>query len=165
MNLSQKLAAFGLATATVIGGATLIAPHESRVLETYLDPAGILTACWGHTGPELKQRQFFSEKQCLELFAKDLGKFDRQLLRLTHPVMLTNSEHAAYLSFIYNVGAENFRTSTLRKKMLAGDRVGACNELPRWVYAKGVKYVGLVKRRNAEREVCLKELINVSTST
>ncbi len=162
MNLSQKLAGFGLAAAVAFGGATLIAPHEGRVLETYIDPVGVLTACYGHTGTELKPRQFFTEQQCLEMLATDLSRFDRQLLRLTHPVVLTKSEHAAYLSFIYNVGAPAFKTSTLRKKLLAADRHGACHELSRWVYAKGKKLPGLIKRREAERRVCLKELIDVA---
>ncbi|SQH76951.1 Lysozyme [Shewanella benthica] len=164
MNISQKLAAFGLASVAVFAGTTLVAPFEGRVLETYVDPVGILTACYGHTGPELEHRQFFSEQQCLELFAKDLAKFDRQLLRLSHPVMLTDGEHAAYLSFIYNVGAEAFRASTLRRKLLATDRVGACNELSRWVYADGKKLPGLIRRREAERKVCLEELYDVETT-
>lgn len=42
MNLSQKLAGFGLAAAVAFGGATLIAPHEGRVLETYIDPVCLL---------------------------------------------------------------------------------------------------------------------------
>ncbi|WP_220769310.1 lysozyme [Shewanella sp. MBTL60-007] len=164
MNLSQKLAAMGLAAAAAFGGATLVIPHEGQVLGTYVDPVGILTSCYGHTGPELKPNQAFTEQQCLETLADDLSMFDRQLRRLTHPVELTQGEHAAYLSFIYNVGAGAFRTSTLRKKLLAADRVGACNELPRWVYAKGQKLPGLIKRRNAELKVCLKEIANVATT-
>ncbi|PKH62561.1 glycosyl hydrolase [Shewanella sp. Choline-02u-19] len=162
MNLSQKLAGLGLAAAVAFGGAALVIPHEGQVLETYVDPVGILTSCYGHTGPELKPRQTFTDQQCLETLADDLSMFDRQLLRLTYPVELTLGEHAAYLSFIYNVGAEAFRTSTLRKKLLAQERLGACHELPRWVYAKGKKLPGLIKRREAERKVCLKELIDVA---
>lgn len=71
--------------------------------------------------------------------------------------MLWN-EHAAYLSFIYNVGVGAFADSTLRVKLFKGDRRGACNELSRWVYADGKKLAGLVKRREAERQVCLKDL-------
>ncbi|MCL1048924.1 lysozyme [Shewanella abyssi] len=162
MNISQKLMALGLASVVAFGGATLVVPHEGQVLETYIDPAGVLTSCYGHTGPELKPRQFFTERQCLESLADDLSQFDRQLRRLTYPITLTDGEHAAYLSFIYNVGAGAFKDSTLRAKLLAGQRVGACNELPRWVYAKGKKLPGLIKRRESERQICLGELIDVA---
>jgi lysozyme len=63
---------------------------------------------------------------------------------------------AALTSFAYNVGIDNFRKSTLLRKLNAGDIVGACNELPRWNKAKGQVLPGLVKRREAERQLCLK---------
>ncbi|MFG0453588.1 lysozyme [Shewanella sp. YQ_9] len=158
--LRTFLIAAGLSGATLTGGV-FIAEHEGRVLETYVDPVGILTSCYGHTDAELELGQFFTEQQCLAQLADDLDVAARQLHHYTVPVQLTDSEKAAYLSFIYNVGAEAFRTSTLRKKLLAGDHTGACNELSRWVYAKGEILPGLVKRRSAERELCLQELTNV----
>jgi lysozyme len=36
--------------------------------------------------------------------------------------------------------------------------VGACNELPRWTLAGGKELPGLVKRRAAERDLCLQGL-------
>ena len=41
-----------------------------------------------------------------------------------------------------------------RCKANTGDWAGACKELDRWVYAKGIKLNGLVKRRAAERAMC-----------
>lgn len=158
MSLKQRLMAMGLVAGVALAGSQLVAPHEGKVLGTYIDPVGILTACYGHTSKALKESQFFTEQQCLELLATDLINFDRQLLRLTHPIMLTEGEHAAYLSFIYNIGAESFRTSTLRRKLRGDDRVGACNELLKWVYAKGTKLPGLIKRRTHEQQICLKDL-------
>jgi len=101
------------------------------------------------------------------MFAKDLGKADRQLRRLTYPVQLTEGEHAAYLSLIYNFGAGNFQTSTLRKLLLRGERVAACHQLTEacgkkgcngFVYARDIKLSGLVERRAKEQSICLKDL-------
>lgn len=39
-----------------------------------------------------------------------------------------------------------------------GEIKAACNQFPRWVYAGKQKLPGLVKRREAERELCLRGL-------
>ena len=62
----------------------------------------------------------------------------------------------ALYSFAYNVGAGNFQTSTLLRKIQPGRPEGACDQLRRWTYAKEQKqWKGLVTRREIEREVCL----------
>lgn len=156
-NLKAFLLAAGLSGAAITGGL-FIADHEGRVLSTYVDPVGITTECFGQRADGIAPGIARSEDYCLNQLARNLHLFNRQLLRLTDGVELTEGEHAAYLSFTYNVGAQAFADSTLRKKVLAGDRVGACNELSRWVYAKGVKLQGLEKRRAAERTMCLRDL-------
>ncbi len=150
------LLAAGLSGAVVTGGV-LITEFEGEVHETYIDPAGIETACFGKTGPDIKSGQLFTRQQCLTMLASDLDDYDRQLINLTR-VPLSDGEHAAYLSFIYNVGAGTFSRSTLRKKLLAGDRVGACHQLTRWVYSDGRKLAGLVNRRAQELKICLRDL-------
>lgn len=162
----QKIRAFLLAaglSGAVVTGGVFIAQNEGLALGTYVDPVGIVTACFGQTGPELELGQRFSEQECLAMLVDDLEVFDRQLTNLVR-VPITDNERAAYLSFIYNVGAQNFSNSTLRKKLHHGDHVGACNELSRWVYAKGKKLQGLINRREAERQLCLKELNDVSNN-
>ncbi|MDX5559620.1 glycoside hydrolase family protein [Escherichia coli] len=61
----------------------------------------------------------------------------------------------ALYSFVYNVGAGNFRTSTLLRKINQGDIKGACDQLRRWTYAGGKQWKGLMTRREIEREICL----------
>ncbi|MCW3171420.1 lysozyme [Shewanella subflava] len=155
MNIKSRLMAMGFTGAVLIGGV-LVVNSEGEVHATYVDPAGIITACFGHTNPQLKNGMSFTEQQCLDLLADDLSKFDKELDRLSPP--LSQGEHAAYLSFIYNVGTKAFADSTLRQKLLADDRHGACNELPRWVYANGKKLPGLINRRMKERRICIKDL-------
>lgn len=151
--VKQKLIALGLSSFIATAGL-FVAKHEGLVLGTYLDPIGILTSCYGHTGKELKISQKFNEEQCLEQLAKDLASHDRELMRNVL-VPLSEEEHAAYLSFTYNVGVGSFSKSTLLKKLNSSDHIGACKELPRWVYAGGKKLNGLVRRREAEKELCL----------
>lgn len=155
------LLATGLSGVLLTGGV-LVAEQEGLVLGTYVDPVGIATACFGRTGQGVELGQTYTEQQCLAMLATDLDQFNQQLMQLVDSP-ITTSEHAAYLSFIYNVGPSNFSRSTLRKKLNAGDYIGACNELPRWVYAKGKKLAGLVNRREKERQLCLQELTHVST--
>lgn len=152
-NVTAKLSALGLAAALALTGGT-IAVHEGYVPGTYIDPVGIVTACFGHVNPTLQAGQKISDDECLSLLAKDLVKHNNQLISAVR-VPLSDQEHAAYLSFHYNVGAGNFRSSTLLRYLNAGDRVEACNQLSRWVFARGVKLPGLVTRRADEREQCL----------
>ncbi len=158
MKINKKLIALGLSSALASTGA-MIAVHEGYMPGTYVDPVGILTSCFGHTGAELRKNQTYTYNQCIEQLASDLVVHDKQMLKHIN-VPLSDEEHAAYLSFVYNVGVGNFESSTLLKKLNGRDRVGACEQLTKWVYAKGVKLKGLVKRRSEERALCLSGNLN-----
>lgn len=70
MSLKQKLVALGLSSAVALAGANLIAPTEAPngepVLHTYLDPVEVITACFGHTDPELEINQFLASSNALK---------------------------------------------------------------------------------------------------
>ena len=143
---------------TALAAAILALPvtgqFEGLRLKAYLDPVGIETICYGETdGVELGQEA--TAQECRDMLAIRLGWFSYQVGGLVD-VPITVETHAALTSFSYNVGIQAFSKSTLLKKLNAGDYKGACNELPRWVYAKGRKLNGLVRRREAEKELCLK---------
>ena len=163
-SITSKLTAAGVSAAIVAAGA-FIAPFENNTtdpakLAVHADPIGIPTACYGSVKPGLKVGDIFTEGECIEMLAADLVKHEQQLM-LAVKVPLSEPEFIAYLSFHYNVGAGSFRNSTLLRYLNAGLRVEACNELPRWVYADGKKWPGLVTRRAAERELCLQGVTNV----
>lgn len=138
---------------------SVVSYFEGRQLIGYVDPVGIPTVCYGHTGTA-KVGQPRTEAECEALLQKDLGvalsAVDSQLPGLPP------ESRAALGSFVFNVGTGAFQSSTLLRKAKAGDLVGACNELPRWVYAGGRVLNGLVRRREAERELCLEGLRNDS---
>jgi lysozyme len=83
---------------------------------------------------------------------KVLGKKVRDELAFlrTQVQGLTPKQEAACVSFIYNLGRGNFLKSTFLKKLKIKDFKAAQIECEKWVYAKGTKLNGLVKRRAAE---------------
>lgn len=159
MKLSfNKLIAAGLSTVLAVVGFN-IAQHEGEEFTGYLDPVGVQTACYGHTETAVVGKEY-TEDECVALLSQDINTHDEQMMSVI-TVELSPGEHSAYLSFHYNVGTGNFKNSTLLRYLNKGMRVEACNELPRWVYAKGRKLQGLVERREQEREMCLSDLSNM----
>jgi lysozyme len=154
---SPKKAATGVSAAVLIA-MPMTAHHEGLRLKAYLDPVGIPTICYGET-LNVAIGQEKTKKECDALFESRLGVFAYGVDILVDYDM-TPETHAALTSFAYNVGIGAFEKSTLRKKLNAGDLKGACNELPRWNRAGGKVLKGLVKRREDERQLCLKGLTN-----
>lgn len=155
MKLKDKLLALGLASAVATSGV-LVAKYEGKENKPYLDPVNILTVCYGSTG-NIDKNKVYTDDECLNKLADDLNKHNKYLLSYVK-VPLNEYQHAALLSFIYNVGPVKFRTSTLLRKLNSGDYEGACNELTRWNKAGGKILNGLVKRRESEKKLCLGEL-------
>ena len=87
-----------------------------------------------------------------EMLKRDLERFARGVSRPC-PVLLTQSQYDALVSFSFNTGSKS--VSTLRKKVLRGDFEGAADEFPRWVFAAGRRLAGLVRRQEAERALFL----------
>ena len=157
----QRLTALGVGIGAAIAGAFLIIPNEGEVLGTYVDPVGILTACYGQTGTEIQAGQKYSRDECMAMLADDLATRDRQMRSLV-TVELSPGEHAAYLSLAYNIGINNFKGSTLIKHLNNDRRHDACQQIMRWVFAGGKdcrirssNCYGIVVRREQELAMCL----------
>ena len=151
---SKLIAKIGAAAAAL--AISTVTFYESTVQRTYRDPIGIVTACTGHTGPELQMGQTFTREQCDDMLAKDLLEHAAALDCIKTP--MADGQKAAFLSFAFNVGNGAFCGSTLARKANAGDMRGACAELSRWTLAGGRELPGLVKRRAAERALCERDL-------
>lgn len=150
MSKARLVAKVGAAAAAA--AVSIVAYYEGTVLESYKDPIGIITACTGHTGPELAMGQTYTKQQCEDMLYADLDKHAKALDCIKSP--MTDGQKAAFLSFAFNVGNGAFCGSTLVRKANAGDMQGACAELSRWTHAGGKRLPGLVKRRAAERKLC-----------
>lgn len=164
-----RLIALALATAlTVAGvgynggpGTDMVVKHEALVNRAYPDPAhgwAVPTICVGHTRTA-RRHMWLSDEQCMDLLYSDIDAAISELRGLLGPqFLLTQGELLAYVSFMFNLGPTKLRHSTWLRKLKAGDRIGACRELYRWVYSDGKKYRGLERRRADEVAVCLRDL-------
>ena len=72
-------------------------------------------------------------------------------------VPLEEHQFAALVCFCFNVGpgAEGFGGSTLLKLLNQGDYGAAANQFPRWNKVNGQPWLGLTRRRLAERSLFL----------
>ncbi|CAI1933764.1 Phage-related lysozyme (muraminidase) [Serratia fonticola] len=133
--------------------AVLVPDLEGVRYEPYRDVAGVLTVCYGHTGADIVIGKSYTSGECKAMLDKDLVPFARSVER---SVKIPASEYqkASLISFSYNVGVKAFESSTLLKKLNAGDSKGACDEMRRWNKAGGKVWKGLINRREVEREIC-----------
>lgn len=131
---------------------TAVAGFEGIRTVAYRDPVGIPTICFGET-KGVRIGDTASLEQCKGLLAIRLEEFD-QAVRRCVTAFMSPSREAALVSFAYNVGTGAFCSSTLVKRLNAGDP-NACDELLKWNRAKGIPLPGLTKRRQQERELCL----------
>lgn len=145
-----------LVAGAIAVAAPFIATWEGKENKPYLDAVKVVTVCYGHTKTAAIGGAR-TDAQCQELLKQDLAESMKAVERHVK-VPLTEARLVALASFIFNVGEGAFSRSTLLRKLNAGDTVGACNELSRWVYAKGKYLRGLERRRAAERELCLRGL-------
>lgn len=150
--LQQSLIAASVAGSVSIAGV-LIQSQEGIKYTTYLDPVGIPTVCAGVTGPDVKIGKTYTKQECDALLYKHMQPAIKAVDESVK-VKLNDYQKAALYSFTYNAGVGAFKSSTMLKKLNAGNTKGACDELRRWTYAGGKQWKGLVTRREIERELC-----------
>jgi lysozyme len=146
-------ARFRIAGAVSAAALALIAGYEGLRQKPYLDAVQIPTVCYGHTGRDIEPR-WYSQAECTAILRQDADKAAAAVRRLAR-VPMTQPVFDALVSFTFNVGEDNLASSTLLRKLNAGDTVGACNEIPRWNKAGGRVLPGLTARRAAEQKLCL----------
>lgn len=142
-------------------GIALIKAHEGLRLEAYPDPAkgwSVPTVGYGHTSaagpPTVTRGMKITEAGADAILRADLQKFERAVTSAVH-VPLTQQQFDALVSFTFNLGPGNLRSSTLLRKLNALDYQGAADEFGKWNKAGGRVLAGLTKRRAAERALFL----------
>jgi lysozyme len=139
---------------TVVSLAVLVtAQFEGKSNTAYLDMVEVPTICYGTTR-RVRLSDVRTDTECLAFLRTEVDRIDA-LLSKEVSTPLQDNERAAILSWIYNVGDGNFLHSTLLHELKAGNVPAACNQLPKWVYARGNRIPGLIKRRAQERLLCL----------
>lgn len=138
-------------------GVAFTKSFEGCRLVSYPDPGtgGAPWTCgYGHTGPDVKPGMTVTQAQADAWIVEDLGRAAQSVNALVH-VALTQNQFDALADFVFNVGAGNLRSSTLLRKLNAGDYAGAANQFLLWDKAGGRPLKGLTKRRQAERKLFL----------
>lgn len=145
-----QVAALTLSASALVG----IALHEGFRDEAYTPVKGDVATIGFGTTEGVRLGDTITVERALIRLVKDATKFEQAVKRCA-PVPMYPYEFSAYVSLTYNIGAGAFCSSTLAKKLNAGDYVGACNEILRWDKFKGQPLAGLTKRRQQEHQMCL----------
>jgi len=148
----------------------IIKHHEGTRTRAYRCPAKLWTIGVGHVlYPEqgrlkLEERDAFplrpednrqfTMEEVNGILASDLQRFERGVERFC-PVPLTQGMFDGLVSFSFNVGLGTLQRSTLRQKLLRGDKEGAAEEFAKYCMAGGKPLKGLQNRRIDERALFL----------
>lgn len=128
----------------------------------YIDRLGKgqpLTVCNGITGAQVVPGRYYTPSACYRL-ERTRYVSNEAHLKSTLPKWpsYTVLQQATFIDFVHNLGSGAFDGSTMKRKLLAGDVVGACRENRKWVYGtvNDAKVVlpGLLVRRNANSDLC-----------
>jgi len=145
----------------VIGALTLsasalvgIAVHEGYRGEAYTPVKGDVPTIGYGTTDGVKPGDTIEPVQALVRKLQDVQRFEGALRQCVR-VPLHQYEYDAFLSLAYNIGPGAFCSSTLVRRLNAGDYAGACAEILRWDRFRGGPLRGLTLRRQAENRQCL----------
>ena len=148
----------------------MIKHHEGVRFKPYRCPAKLWTVGVGHVlypnqgKMPIDQRDSFplaqednrqfSKDEVDAILRNDLQRFERGVHTYC-PVPLTQGMFDGLVSFSFNVGLGTLQRSTLRQKLLRGDKEGASEELMKYCMAGGKILKGLQNRRIDERALFL----------
>lgn len=139
-------------------GIALIKEFEGCKLTAYQDSVGVWTIGYGWTHPvdgkPVRAGMTIKQETAERLLKTGLVSYEIDVSRLVK-VGLTQGQFDALVSFTYNLGARSLSTSTLLRKLNAGDYADAADEFLRWNKAGGKVLNGLDRRREAERALFL----------
>ena len=162
-------------------GAAVMHRFEGKRNKPYLCPAHIWTIGYGHVLyqeqirlPMIRKEGYqgmirkefplapqhnkiWTDEEIHQLFAGDVEPTERGVLRLVPRVAGRQGAFDALVSFAFNAGLGNLQRSQIRMKANRGDWEGAAEALMDWTKGGGVVLPGLVKRRQAERELMLRD--------
>lgn len=135
-------------------GKNLIINFEGLRLDAYKCSSGVLTIGYGHTVGVKNNDKITLD--IAELFLNNDIKNCENVLNKLCKVSLTQNQYDACISFIFNVGAKFFETSTLLKLLNLKKYNEASNQFERWIYDSQKRPLeGLKRRRKAEKELFL----------
>ena len=135
MNIGQK-------------GIELIKHFEGCELEAYKCPAGVWTIGYGHI-KGVSEGMSITQEQAEQMLLDELKEYENYINELV-VVDLSQNQFDALVSWVYNLGPANLKSSTLLKVLNSGDYAGVPAQIERWNKAGGKVLEGLIRRRQAE---------------
>lgn len=138
-------------------GLNLIKGYEGLRMSAHYAPSEQWTVGYGHTSTA-RHGMSVTEHEAERLLRQDVGPIEA-LLAETVRAPLNQNEHDALVSLIYNIGEDNWRRSSVLRKLNAGDKLAAAQAFEMWSKARVngelVALDGLVRRRAAEKSLFL----------
>lgn len=137
--------------------AELAKPFEGLRLVAYHDVVGYPTQGYGHLlsrtlWADLSAWPDIDETTAEAWLEQDMTKAAASVARLiAYP--LEAEQTAALIDFAFNCGAGNLQASTLRRVINRGDLKAAPDQFMKWVFARGRRLPGLVRRRRSEADM------------
>lgn len=146
------VAALALSAAGLIGIATQEGYTETAVVPTKGDRP---TVGFGSTVREDGSRVQMGDRtdpvRALRTVQAHLDREERQFRDSLPGVKLTQGEYDLYMDFAYQYGIGNWRGSSMRRHLLAGDYCKACDALLAWRKAGGYDCSTLVNGKPNKR--------------
>jgi GH24 family phage-related lysozyme (muramidase) len=138
-------------------GLNLIKGYEGLRMSAHYAPCEEWTVGYGHTSTA-RHGMNVTEGEAERLLRQDLAPIEA-LIADTVRAPLNQNEHDALVSLIFNIGEDNWKRSTVLRKLNAGDKIGAAAGFEQWTKAfvnhELVTLDGLVRRRAAEKSLFL----------
>jgi len=132
-------------------GLKLIKKFEGLRLRAYQCSAGIWTIGYGHTD-NVCPTDVINELQADDYLKKDILIVENAIKKLV-VASLDQNKFDALVCFVFNIGVNKFKSSTMLKKINVSDFNGAAEEFLRWVYVSRTYTQGLARRRKAEKSL------------
>ena len=133
-------------------GIEFIKLSEGLLLKAYQDSGGVWTIGYGHT-KGVKKGDQITEFMATEYLKDDL-RTSEQAVSMYVTSEINQNQFDALVSFTFNLGPGNLKSSTLLKRVNADPNDPDIErQFKRWISCKGVVLKGLVKRREREAAI------------
>ena len=129
-------------------GIELLKHFEGCELKAYQDSVGVWTIGYGHT-KGIYEGLEITQSEAEKMLQDELPEYEGYVTDKVVP-MLQQHEYDALVCWVYNLGPTNLSSSTMLKKLNAGEFKEVPFQMKRWDKAGGQPLLGLTRRRNAE---------------
>ncbi|MDE2434751.1 MAG: lysozyme [Sphingomonadales bacterium] len=133
----------------------MVGAWEGKRNDPYADIVGVMTVCYGETHVAMRR---YSNAECSDMLAGSIADHARPVLARNPELAGHPEQLAAAVSLAYNIGPAAYARSSAARLFSAGQWREACDSFLKWSYAGGRQVKGLLKRRQAERAMCVRGL-------